>query len=125
VTLEDIVEEIVEDISDEYDAHEKPVQWIRKLGEKEYLVSGRIDPGSFSEELGVSFPEGQYASLAGFLLERVRDIPTAGTVVRHNKITFTLSVLRHGSSKKSGCTGRVSGSRCANLQHGWYYVFSR
>lgn len=88
VTLEDIVEEIVEDISDEYDAHEKPVQWVRKLGEKDYLVSGRIDPGSFAEELGISLPEGQYASLAGFLLERVRDVPVAGTVVKYKKVTF-------------------------------------
>lgn len=90
VTLEDIVEEIVEDISDEYDAHEKPVQWVYKLGNNDYLVSGRIDPGSFAEELGISLPEGPYASLAGFLLERVRDVPTAGTVVRYNKITFTV-----------------------------------
>lgn len=90
VTLEDIVEEIVEDISDEYDTHEKPVQWVRKLGEKDYLVSGRIDPGSFADELGISLPEGVYASLAGFLLERVRDVPTAGTVVKYKKITFTV-----------------------------------
>jgi putative hemolysin len=88
ITLEDIVEEIVEDIADEYDAHEKPVQWMRKLGEKDYLVSGRIDPGSLEDELGISLPEGVYASLAGFLLERVRDVPTAGTVVKYNKITF-------------------------------------
>jgi len=90
VTLEDIVEEIVEDISDEYDAHEKPVQWVRKLGENDYLVSGRIDPGSFEEELGIQLPEGQYASLAGFLLERVRDVPTAGTTVKFHKVTFTV-----------------------------------
>jgi len=90
VTLEDIVEEIVEDISDEYDSHEKSVQWISKLGDKDYLVSGRIDPGSFEEELGISLPDGQFASLAGFLLERVRDVPTAGTVVKYNKITFTV-----------------------------------
>jgi putative hemolysin len=88
ITLEDIVEEIVEDITDEYDAHEKPVQWIRKLGDKDYLVSGRIDPGSLEDELEISLPEGVYASLAGFLLERVRDVPTAGTVVKYNKITF-------------------------------------
>lgn len=90
VTLEDIVEEIVEDISDEYDVHEKTVLWIRKLGENNYIVSGRIDPGSFSEELGISIPEGQYASLAGFLLEKVRDVPVAGTVVKYKKITFTI-----------------------------------
>lgn len=90
VTLEDIVEEIVEDISDEYDAHEKPLQWISKLGQQDYLVSGRIDPGSFEEELGISLPEGQFASLAGFLLERVRDVPVAGTVVKYKKITFTV-----------------------------------
>ncbi|MGD2138085.1 MAG: hemolysin family protein [Gammaproteobacteria bacterium] len=90
VTLEDIVEEIVEEISDEYDVHEKPTQWIRRLGERDYLVSGRVDPGSFAEELGIELPEGQYASLAGFLLERIRDVPPAGTIVKFNKITFTV-----------------------------------
>jgi CBS domain containing-hemolysin-like protein len=90
ITLEDIVEEIVEDITDEFDVHEKPVQWVRRLGENDYLVSGRIDPGSFADELGISLPEGVYASLAGFLLERVRDVPAAGTVVRYDNITFTV-----------------------------------
>lgn len=90
VTLEDIVEEIVEDITDEYDTHEKLTQWVRKLGERDYLVSGRIDAGSFAENLGFSLPAGQYASLAGFLLERVRDVPPPGTVVRYNKVTFTV-----------------------------------
>lgn len=90
ITLEDIVEEIVEDISDEFDIHERPTQWIRKLGERDYLVSGRVDPGSFAEELGINLPEGQYASLAGFLLERIRDVPPAGTIIKYNKVTFTV-----------------------------------
>jgi len=77
-------------IEDEYDAHEVPAQWISKLGDNDYLVSGRVDPGAFAEGLGISLPEGQFTSLAGFLLEQVRDVPTAGTVVKYNKITFTV-----------------------------------
>jgi putative hemolysin len=96
VTLEDIIEEIVEDITDEYDVRESATRWMRKLGERDYLVSARIDPGMLADELGIELPRGQYASLAGFLLERVRDVPAAGTVIPYKKVTFT---IQRGSAR--------------------------
>ena len=44
VTIEDIIEEVVEDIQDEYDRQEKPAGWLKKLGHHDYLVSARADP---------------------------------------------------------------------------------
>ena len=90
VTLEDILEEVVEDIQDEYDVNERPTQWMRKLGERDYLVSGRIEPHLLTERLGIQLPEGPYASLAGFLLEKARDLPSADTVIRYQETTFTV-----------------------------------
>ncbi len=96
VTIEDIIEEIVEDLSDEFDVRENPTGWLRKLGEKDYLVSARIEPEVLAEALNIDLPEGRYATLAGFLLERVRDVPAVGTRVRYNKITF---VIHRGSER--------------------------
>jgi len=96
VTVEDIIEEIVEDIADEYDAQETSTQWVRKLGEQDYLVSARIDPDLFTEELGIRLPAEQFASLAGFLLERVRDVPAAGDVINYKKLTF---IIQRGSAR--------------------------
>lgn len=89
VTIEDILEEVVDELYDEYDSNEKPVQWIRKVGEREYHVSARVELPAL-EELGLDLPEGQYASLAGFLLEKARDIPPAGTVIKYQDVSFTI-----------------------------------
>jgi putative hemolysin len=90
VTVEDIIEEIVEDLSDEYDVRESPTGWVRKLGECDYLVSARIEPEALAEVLHIDLPAGKYSTLAGFLLERVRDVPEVGTRIRYNRITFTI-----------------------------------
>ncbi len=90
VTLEDIMEEVVEDIEDEYDQNQRPTQWVRKQGESDYLVSGRIEPHLLAERIGVELPEGNYASLAGFLLEKARTMPSEGTVIKYHDTTFTV-----------------------------------
>ena len=87
-TIEDIMEEVVEDIEDEYDAKEKPTQWIRKLSDHEYLVSARIEIDALEEKLGVRLPEGNYLTLAGYLLGKARTIPSAGTVIDAGELTF-------------------------------------
>jgi CBS domain containing-hemolysin-like protein len=90
VTLEDIIEEIVEDITDEYDAHETQAHWIRKRGEHDYIVNARIEPEVLARKLDIELPEGSYASLAGFLLGKVRDVPAVGSVIRYKEITFII-----------------------------------
>lgn len=91
VTLEEIMEEVVEDIQDEYDLNERPTPWIRQIGERDYLVSGRVEPHVLAERLRIELPEGHYVSLAGFLLEKVREMPTEGTVINYQDITFTVA----------------------------------
>jgi len=90
VTVEDIIEEIVEDLSDEFDMRENPTGWIRKLGERDYLISARIEPEALADALKIELPEGKYATLAGFLLERVRDVPTVGTRIKYNRVSFVI-----------------------------------
>ena len=88
VTIEDIMEEVVEELQDEYDTQEKPQQWLRKLGDREYLASARIELGTLAGELGMEFPEGKFATLGGFLIDRTHEIPAQGTEVKYKNISF-------------------------------------
>jgi len=76
ITLEDMVEEIVGDISDEYDvAASEPL--VRRW-QGAHLLSGRLHPDEVSEACGFHVPEGPYETLAGFVLDRLGEIPVVG-----------------------------------------------
>ncbi len=90
VTLEDLIEEVVGEIEDEYDAGEHKLQWIQRLGEREYLVSARTELAVVEEKLGLGLPEGDYETLGGFLLDTLGEIPSVGQTVRYRRITFTV-----------------------------------
>jgi putative hemolysin len=90
VSIEDILEEVVEDIQDEYDSGEAVSQWIRKLGKREYIVSARVPIDDLTEKLNIELPQGRYASLAGFLLDKAKEVPQVGTAVKYKKITFMI-----------------------------------
>jgi CBS domain containing-hemolysin-like protein len=90
VTIEDIMEEVVEEMEDEYDIGKKPAHWVRKISNKEYVVSARIETDSLEEQLGIHLPKGKFATLAGYLLEKTGDIPAPGTVIKAAGITFTV-----------------------------------
>ena len=90
VTIEDIMEEVVEDIEDEYDDKEKSSQWIRKISDHEYIVSARLELDTLSETLKIDLPRGKYATLAGFLLEHTGEVPAVGSVIKLSGISFTI-----------------------------------
>ena len=88
VTLEDIIEEIIGEIQDEYDEREEAL--YQKLGEEEYLFQGRIDLDDFSEIVGIDLPEGDADTLAGFLYEQLGRVPQGGENVRVNGLLLTI-----------------------------------
>lgn len=90
ISIEDIMEEIVEDIEDEYDSDHEPQQWIRKMGERDYIVSARIELDELVEKLNIDLPESDQATLAGLLLSRVHEIPPHGSLIQINDIDFTI-----------------------------------
>ena len=90
ITIEDIMEEVVEELEDEYDSAKKSPQWVRKISKKDYIVSTRIEIDTLEDELGIKLPKGKYATLAGFLLEKTGDIPQPGAVIKSRGITFTI-----------------------------------
>jgi len=75
VTAEDVVEEVVGEIEDEYD---RRMEYYTKVSEAEFLVPGRMEVGRFAEDIGVRLPEGDYATVGGFLTDVAGRIPAAG-----------------------------------------------
>jgi len=75
VTAEDVVEEVVGEIEDEYD---RRMEYYTKVSEAEFLVPGRMEVGRFAEEIGVRLPEGDYATVGGFLTDLAGRIPSVG-----------------------------------------------
>ncbi|WP_016697324.1 hemolysin family protein [Actinoalloteichus spitiensis] len=74
VTVEDVIEEIVGDVRDEHDRREIPA--VRPLGEESWLVSGLLRDDELAEATGLVLPEGDYETLAGFVLDRLGRIPS-------------------------------------------------
>ena len=79
ITMEDILEEIVGDIADEHDADQA---LIVRLQDRVWLASARVEAEALEEETGFELPEGDYETLAGFLLRRLGRVPEKGAQVR-------------------------------------------
>ncbi len=90
VTLEDILEEIVGEIRDEHD-REEPL--IRKNGEGEYLIGGRINLDDLEEELGISLHSEEVDTLGGFLFDLAGKVPEEGERIEHEGISFFIKRL--------------------------------
>lgn len=84
------MEEIIEEIEDEYDSDLPSFQKVSRVSPKELVVSARIEINNLEEELGIKIPKGKYATLAGFLLEKSGDIPLTGTVIKTQGVAFTI-----------------------------------
>jgi putative hemolysin len=78
VTLEDLVEELIGEIRDEYDVEEGP---SRQLHGGELEVDGLLNLDEFAEQTGVELPEGPYETVAGYLLAALGHLPGEGESV--------------------------------------------
>jgi CBS domain containing-hemolysin-like protein len=92
VTVEDLVEELVGEITDEFDEAEvtTPVELTAPGGERTFLVDGVLREDELAEQTGFRLPEGPYETLAGFLMARLGHIPVAGETVEENGWEFTV-----------------------------------
>ncbi len=79
VTLEDILEEIVGDIRDEFDT-EEPL--YRRLDERSFRVDTRINIDEINEALGTSFPTEGYETFGGFIYDLAGKVPASGDRLR-------------------------------------------
>jgi CBS domain containing-hemolysin-like protein len=86
VTLEDILEEIVGEIEDEYDT-DAPA--IKKLDDRHYSVTGSVAIYELNEELNLQLPEDQFETVGGVIYDLVGSLPSQGTKVTYKGISFT------------------------------------
>lgn len=73
VTMEDLIEEIMGNILDEYDDEEKPE--ISVINENTYILDGTADLGVVSEKLNIEFPSDEYDTIGGFIIGQLGHIP--------------------------------------------------
>ncbi len=93
ITREDLVEEIVGDIYDEFDLEETP---IRERGEGKYIVPGRAQLVDLNAQLDLGLPDDAAVTLNGFLCDVHGRIPRPGTVIAWQQLRFhVLDVARH------------------------------
>lgn len=76
VTLEDMLEELVGEIRDEFD--EKEMDVIRKINDFEYLVEGSLKIADLNDELGLNLESEAYDSIGGYIIELLEDLPVEG-----------------------------------------------
>jgi CBS domain containing-hemolysin-like protein len=87
VTLEDIIEEIVGEIEDEYDS---PAILIKRNSPHEALVSGEISMHELNRTMDIDLPEDEGVTLSGLLLHRLEAMPNVGDEVRIGPVLLTV-----------------------------------
>jgi len=90
VTMEDLVEELIGDIRDEYDTDE-PDKARSAIGSIE--VDGLLNLDAFEDETAVTLPDGQYETVAGFMAAVLRRLPELGDTVQHDGFVITATEL--------------------------------
>jgi CBS domain containing-hemolysin-like protein len=91
ITLEDVLEELVGDIADEYDRDEPRLTSVLPAGTFE--LPGTLHPDEVQEACGFEVPEGEYETLAGFALDRLGRIPVAGDRFVENGWTIEVAAM--------------------------------
>jgi CBS domain containing-hemolysin-like protein len=87
VTLEDILEEIVGEIHDEYDTDHE--QQIEQVGDNRFVADAAISIGDLANRLGRDIPvEGDFESLGGLLVHHAGKVPTIGSTLTVDGLTF-------------------------------------
>ena len=89
VTMEDIIEELVGNIFDEYDEEEKEFE---KIDDNTFLISGSVSIHDLRKILGVEIPEGEYDTLSGYLIELLGRIPSDDEkpVIETKRVTYKI-----------------------------------
>ena len=91
VSIRDILEQLVGDLNDEFDEDEEPT--IVRIRQHRWLVDGQTHVDRVEEELGLEIPEGQYVTIAGFVLDLAGEIPVAGTIYSYGDWTFRVQSI--------------------------------
>jgi len=92
VTIEDILEELVGEIMDEYDINEEAM--IERVALDEIIVDGRMNLEELNEILGVELPAEETDTLAGFVYDHISHIPKPGEEFEYNGVIIRVEEVR-------------------------------
>jgi putative hemolysin len=106
VTLEDIVEEILGEIRDEYDQAEESPYLVDKNGD--YVFQGRVDLDDFNEIMSSQLPKDEADTIGGFIYSRLGRVPDVGDQVEENNLMLVVE--------------QVSGRRIRKVRACWLPV---
>jgi len=90
VTMEDILEEIVGEIQDEYDKELPPIQ---KLDDKTYRVDGKVSIKDLNDTLGTKIEEKGFETVGGFIYDLVGSVPEQGRVIEYKSDETELQLM--------------------------------
>jgi putative hemolysin len=90
VTLEDLIEEVIGDIRDEYDPAEAPARTLRG-GDVE--VDGLLNLDEFTEQTGRALPEGPYETVAGYVMSALGHVPKVGEAVEAPGVRLKVTAM--------------------------------
>lgn len=97
VTIEDLIEEIVGEISDEYDTHADDIETV---GEGEYIVDGSTRIEQLNELIGTRIESQHYDSIGGFIIEVIGRLPKQGESIEHMNTEFYIENVDRNRIKK-------------------------
>ncbi len=103
VTIEDILEEIVGEIQDEYD-RELPL--VERIGPDEVIVDGRIPMDELAEIFDTDIVEGDFDTIGGFVQKQLGRIPDPGEVVESSGLRIEVQAVEHRRIRKLHVTRR-------------------
>lgn len=88
VTTEDLIEELVGEIHDEYDVEEIVCE---KVNDSTYILSGRVEIDFLNERYRLNIPSGDYETIAGYVMHVAGRIPREGESITTNSFSITIS----------------------------------
>ena len=91
VSIRDILEQLVGDLADEFDDDDEAT--IVRIRDGRWLVDGQTHVDRVNEELGLDVPEGEYVTIAGFILDLAGEIPSPGATYTYGDWTFRVQSL--------------------------------
>ena len=86
ITIEDLIEEIVGEIRDEFDMDE--LESIMKVSERQYEIDASVKLSDVSDNIGIKLESEDYDSLGGYVIELLDHLPAEGETVKKDGITF-------------------------------------
>lgn len=114
VTIEDILEEVVGEIRDEFDVDE---HICKKISSDTFVISGKVEIDFINEEFNLFFPTGDYETLAGYITHSTGNIPLKGDL--YNIDHFKILILRSDNKKIDLVKVVVDLEKISELQAGY------